>query len=101
MLILLQPAINDFTSSVIKQFWNDKTIMLKITQYIAFYPICYIIPPIQEDGHGTFWEHQFCDFLYSADYFLNKLYSVDSVRIIQLMLLYSSCNFFSLCFLVF
>lgn len=68
--------------------------MLKVTQYIAFYPVCYIILlPQMSEGHGYVWKDQFDDFIYSANHYLNKLYSHEHVRNIQFMLLHPSCNF--------
>lgn len=74
--------------------------MLKVTKYLALYPQCGGRGQ-QGINHAEAWTNQFNDYLYSANYFLNQLYSNVNVRNISfLVTIIHFIIFFMFCILV-
>jgi len=84
--MLLQNALDKFTSKALSECFNDDNIVLKVTKYLALYPQC---GGRGQQGihHAEAWTNQFNDYLYSANYFLKQLYSNVNVRNILINLI--------------
>lgn len=82
-LIYLQSTLDKFTSKTLSECFNEENIMVKVTKYLALYPQCGGRGQ-QGINHVEAWTNQFNDYLYSANYFLNLLYSNIDVRNSQL-----------------
>lgn len=68
-----------FTYKILEECFDEDIIVLKVTRYLALYPQCGGRGQ-QGINHVEAWTNQFNDYLYSADYFLNLLYSNIDVR---------------------
>lgn len=66
----------------LSEYFNDDNIVLKVTKYLALYPQCGGRGQ-QGVNHADAWTNQFNDYLYSANYFLNLLYSNVNVKKIK------------------
>lgn len=77
--MLLQNALDKFTTKALSECFNEDTIVFKVTKYLALYPQC---GGRGQQGihHAEAWTCQFNDYLYSANYFLNQLYTNVNVR---------------------
>jgi len=76
---LLQSAFDKFTSKVLSECFNEDNIVLKVTKYLALLPQCGGRGQLGIN-HAEAWTNQFNDYLYSANYFLNQLYTNVNVR---------------------
>lgn len=76
-----------FTFKTLSECFNEDNIVNKVTKYLALYPQCGGRGQ-QGINHTESWTNQFNDYLYSANYFLNQLYSNVNVRNIQFIILF-------------
>jgi len=76
---LLQSILDKFTSKVLSECFNEDNIVFKVTKYLALIPQCGGRGQ-QGINHAEAWTNQFNDYLYSANYFLNQLYTNVNVR---------------------
>ncbi|XP_060869898.1 proline-, glutamic acid- and leucine-rich protein 1-like [Metopolophium dirhodum] len=67
-------ALDKFTTKTLSEYFNENNIVFKVTKYLALYPQC---GGRGQQGihHAEAWTCQFNDYLYSANYFLNQLYT--------------------------
>ncbi|XP_001943884.1 proline-, glutamic acid- and leucine-rich protein 1 [Acyrthosiphon pisum] len=67
-------ALDKFTTKALSECFNEDNIVFKVTKYLALYPQC---GGRGQQGihHAEAWTCQFNDYLYSANYFLNQLYT--------------------------
>ncbi|KAF0768251.1 proline-, glutamic acid- and leucine-rich protein 1-like isoform X1 [Aphis craccivora] len=66
--------LDKFTSKVLSECFNEDNIVFKVTKYLALIPQCGGRGQ-QGINHAEAWTNQFNDYLYSANYFLNQLYT--------------------------
>lgn len=78
-MLLFQNTLDKFTSKILSNCFTDENIVLRVTRYLALYPQ---LGGSGQQGvkHAEAWANQFVDYLYSANYFLNQLYSNVDVR---------------------
>lgn len=75
----MQNTLDKFTYKTLSECFNEDNIVFKVTKYLALYPQCGGRGQ-QGINHTEAWTIQFNDYLYSANYFLNQLYSNVNVR---------------------
>lgn len=66
--------LDKFTSKTLSECFKEDNIVFKVTKYLALYPQCGGRGQ-QSINHTEAWTNQFNDYIYSANYFLNKLYA--------------------------
>lgn len=66
--------MDKFTYKSIQECFTEDNIIFKVTKYLALYPQCGSRGQ-QGINHAEAWTSQFNDYLYSANFVLNQLYS--------------------------